>query len=553
MIYFFIPLKIPLRIPDEHIIRFTSPAHPFEEDEKCIGTEWDDELGYTVNITSSIKIHQVQFHKSDTYLEAALNAVNNAFSTDSMMKTEEATKDSSHEDPEITITVLEAATRLTGITDELEDTTTEKSANQVPLQHSEAIQQSITEAFDRIIDDIRNFQRSYVQVTDHLVRLVSPAELPMALPYAIRTVKLNETEPVWPTVVDFFRINLADSYIEQMSFSSADINPDLIDDIIDTGEIINAGPFSDFMDNWRETRLAVRNHSYSIACILASTSCELFLRKVLLLLLWEEGRCPKQAARLLCGNAPYSRSIGDLISREFHDRLGGSWNLRGEGTIPQMYQSVFILRNRVVHGGYVPITSEVEQAVNAFEELYAFIIQRFESKIDQYTVTASMMIPNSKIKNSDLSARLEDLMLEQITPDSPLDNFMSYQFEVERYMENRDLRNGAAFSGELEDAHIALLAFPNGKAQWWLADPESRVACLAKRPHLNRKQIAGIQEVRRDIKRERVLSTGAISMRMYGVHTVPLEDTPVWYPTYQIWPLYRADRFPACPIPVHPS
>lgn len=545
VVYFFIPLRIPLHIPDGQIIRFTSPTHPFEEEDECIGREWDEELNDVVDIINSIRIHQLQYKKFDTYIEAAIQAAENAFPSDSISNNNETGMNPSFDGSEITITVIEAVARLTGTLDGLED------INEGITEHSEAIEQAMTRAFDQALDKIRALQRSYAIVTKHLVPLISLAEMPMGIPYAIRTVEFNETKPVWPKISGLFLTNFTNSYIEQLSFNYVDINTELIDDIVHIGDMVNTGPFSEFMDNWREARLAVRNRSNSIACILASTACELCLRKVLLLILWEEGVEPKQAARLLCGSAPYSRSISNLISREFHHRLGGSWNLQDDGLIAQIYQNVFQLRNRVVHGGYVPDNSEAKKSVDSCRELYDLIVQRFESKIDQYPLIASMIIPNSRIKNSDLFARLEHLLSKQTIPESPFNNCMSYQFEVERYMQNRDLRNGAALSGELEGANVALLAFPTGKIQWWLADPINRVACLAKRPKLTRQQMSTVIEIRRRAKRENVLDSGAFSVLMRGTRTVPLEYTPVWYPTYKVWPLCRADRFPACPIPIH--
>ena len=376
----------------------------------------------------------------------------------------------------------------------------------------------------------------------------------MAVPYAIRTVTPNETEPAWPKVYDLFATNFDDGYIQQMGFRYTDIDVDHIDDILRIGETVNAGPFSDCIDNWREASLAVRNRSNSVACILASTTCELFLRNVLTFLLWEEGRDPREASRILCGDARYSQSITKLISREFPPRLGGSWQLKGDGLIAHVHQNVFQLRNRVVHGGYTPNNQESEKAVDAYKELNDWIIQRLNTRKDRYKLAALMLSVNPQYElDKQRIQQLDDLMLDQTIPITIRDNFICYKREVERYMQNRDLRNGGAFSGELENTDVAILAFPNGKVQWWLRDRENGVACLAKRPQLNPFQINTVKDVRRYVKKEGVLHTGAMPMLIRGVHAVPLEDPPVWYPDYQVWPLCRADRFPACPIPVQPT
>ena len=159
VVYFFIPLRIPLRIPDGQIIRFTSPADPFEENEESIGTVWDEEHGDEIDLISSIVIHQVQDRKIDTYIKAACKAANSAFLSDHIPNADKSGQGSSPGVPEITITVIEAAVRLIGIPDGLEDPANRTADN------AKAIEQSMTRAFDHVIDNIRALQRSYILVT----------------------------------------------------------------------------------------------------------------------------------------------------------------------------------------------------------------------------------------------------------------------------------------------------------------------------------------------------------------------------------------------------
>ena len=149
-----------------------------------------------------------------------------------------------------------------------------------------------------------------------------------------------------------------------------------------------------------------------------------------------------------------------------------------------------------------------------------------------------------------MTERLDRLLSETILPEDINENYMSYRFEVDRYMHNTQLREGGELMGYLENADVALLVFPTGKMQWWLIDPESRVGCLARAPRLNRKMARAVSELRHQTITGRPHG-GPNAMRLLGVSTVPVMDPPIWYLMHAVWPLVRVDRFPSCPIPIH--
>ena len=383
----------------------------------------------------------------------------------------------------------------------------------------------------------------------HLMPLVSLAEMPFAIPCAFRTVAMEETEPVWPSDLSFFFTNLQDNYLEQISFDETLIDEASLDTILNSGDNINSGPFAAFFDNWREAQLAARNRSSSIACILAATSSELLIRETLSMLMWEEGMTPLAAAHQICKSSPTSRSVTALISSEFSGRLGGSWDRNGDSIVARHSRLVFQLRNSIVHGGYRPSNDEGQTAIETCREFFGFIENRLIARMAHYPLVTRMFVGYNELVRRGLSDRIDKLVCETIRPLNVDENLMSYRSEVARYCDNRALREGAQLSGNLTDAHVALLVFPTGKIQWWLVDYDARLACLAQAPKLNRRQERMVRDVRRRTTTNHPYN-GAVAMRFLRTETVPTANPPTWYLMYKVWPLFRVDRFPSCPMPI---
>lgn len=520
IVYFFLPLPVPLRIPDGHTIRITVPYNPLDEDDNVMETHYDDELGHH-GLATSIRIHQIKSEQSHIGLEAAFEAATRAFPAGGPF----ASPETSHPEQAITTTVVEAATRL-------------RTTSEDPM----------TEAFDRVVMELQSWQRSYVVATDHLISLVSRAQMPFLVPYAIRTVTSDESEPSCPTDGGLFLTNLQDSYLEQQSYTEDSIDETALDTMAILGDI-GSSPFVSFADNWREAQLAARNRTGSVACILAAVSAELLLRELLTLLMWEEGISPLAAAVQLCGQSSGSRSISSLLATEFHERLGGSWNRNGHGVVARHMRLVNQVRNRVVHSGYEPSTDDVQIAMETCRELVEFIHRRLIKSIARYPLTTMMTVGHNELHGRDLTENLDSILSKTVLPQDVNENYMSFRFEVDRYTYDRHLRDGGELSASLEEAHVALLVFSTGKMQWWLIDPDARIGCLARAPRLNRKMKGTVDEVRRRTIADRPFQ-GACSVRIEA-STVPLMDPPVWYLMHEVWPLVRVDRFPSCPIPIY--
>ena len=520
MVYFFLPLPVPLRIPDGHTIRITVPSDPLEEDDTIIDALYDDEIGHH-GLATSIRIHQVESEQPHVNLSAAFEAAARAFPPGGPFEGTET----SNSEQAITTTVIEAATRLQSTSEE-----------------------SMTEAFDRVVTGLQSLQRSYVVATNHLMPLISLAQMPFCVPYAIRRVTSSENEPSWPTDGGLFLTNLYDSYLERQSYSEDSIDEAALDAMSTLGDL-DSSPFISFVDNWREARLAERNRTGSVACILAATSAELLLREVLTMLLWEEGIAPRAAAVQLCGKSTGSRTISSLLATEFHERLGGSWDRNGDGVIARYMKLVIQIRNRIVHSGYDPSTDDVQAAIETCRELVDFLHQRLIKRVERYPLTTLMTAGYGELYDRNLGDYLGRLLSEAIVPQDIDENYMSYRFEVDRYSNDRHLRNGGELSASLENAHVALLIFSTGKMQWWLVDPDARIGCLARAPRLNRKMRRTVDKVRHSTIADRPFH-GACSVRIEA-STVPLMDPPIWYLMHEVWPLVRVDRFPSCPIPIY--
>lgn len=516
IVYFFVPLDSPIDLPNKAVIPLTEPFDPAEHYLNIVSVD-----SGLQGVTSSIVSHQISGHKLMVLVDASIKAARNAFPTT------RGQLHNSHTDPPelpITTTVLEIA---------------------VPL-HSQD-QDSLSDSFDKAIGHIQDIEKAYSLATGHMIPLTSMWNLPAVIPYTVRTVEQKESVPTWPTDINLFMVNPLHADIASSTFDSDGTSTQSVDALLSIYSTIIGGPLEAPMEAWREAQLAMSSGQHTVVCILTSTFCELFLRSVLTQLMWEEGLSPRRAAEELCGVDRYARPVKTLIGGQIAPRLGGNWNLVGRGAVAQTFSKVFAVRNRILHGGYIPQRDESEAAIDASGRLFEFLSDRLTARIMEYPATAMLLFGQSGIDQRGLTKRLDNALEEGLYPLDPTSLMYSYQFEVERYVSDLSLRTGGSYSGSIEGSHQGLLIYPNGIEIWVILDPINKLLCRSSVPQLRRRVKRNLNVLRSDIGNTSIEMPHAI--RLTGVAPVALEDVPKWYPLCDVWPLQRADRYESWPIP----
>ena len=113
---------------------------------------------------------------------------------------------------------------------------------------------------------------------------------------------------------------------------------------------------------------AKRHHKmglYSEAVIYAQTCIEVFFRTLYSKMLEEEGAELKKIEQNL-ENYIFMK----VLKTEFHSRLGGFWDPKNSVTIiGKWHEKTYVLRNRIIHAGYMPTFSEADNAIISAYEL----------------------------------------------------------------------------------------------------------------------------------------------------------------------------------------
>jgi hypothetical protein len=92
--------------------------------------------------------------------------------------------------------------------------------------------------------------------------------------------------------------------------------------------------------------------------------------------------------------------FASLVKRELAQYLGGSWDLTDIGRpVGHYWTDLYLLRNKITHGGYLPHDGDAEAAERAFFGLHEFLDNRLNAVSSSYPgasaakLTASYLEP----------------------------------------------------------------------------------------------------------------------------------------------------------------
>lgn len=121
------------------------------------------------------------------------------------------------------------------------------------------------------------------------------------------------------------------------------------------------------------------------AVISYQTAAETLAYELWALLLADEGTSEQEIrARRLDG-----LHFKPLLNRELASRLGGSWDLTSEELpVGRYWARVYLLRNRIVHAGYLPHDGDADEAQAAFADFDRFVDDRLKSRATRFPQAA---------------------------------------------------------------------------------------------------------------------------------------------------------------------
>lgn len=134
------------------------------------------------------------------------------------------------------------------------------------------------------------------------------------------------------------------------------------------------GPLAAHADVYREAHIALdRLGDYRLAVLLFGIAAESLFDELLLLLMWEEGITPEQAAK------DWVDGLQARLRTQLAGRIGGPWDLTGRNPIAAWAQHVASPRNRVAHAAYQPEMAEAHRSFEGVNTLVSHLCDRLAS------------------------------------------------------------------------------------------------------------------------------------------------------------------------------
>jgi hypothetical protein len=125
-----------------------------------------------------------------------------------------------------------------------------------------------------------------------------------------------------------------------------------------------------------------------------AVTCELMLDSTLAAILWEEGETPAHAAQVWAN----ASSITQRVKSLYADRLGGSWQVDGDGAVRRWREHIVDVRNSVIHSGRTPSEPESENSGAVTSELLTFVSKRLVLKWKTYPKTLAVLCGPSSVE-----------------------------------------------------------------------------------------------------------------------------------------------------------
>lgn len=529
--WFYIPLSISLRLPDWFVLpiggllydpdRFDDPGI---DRSRLLGLIDASDEPFPDNPTAvyvSVCVHQIEGSVNDPRMDAAFTAA--------QRHTRPVNSDTNPQRLPILTTVLECCISLGEISrDELED--------------------ALTPAFNDVLREVNGFLRNYMIMTRERIALVDKETLPVAIPCRWSIGRDQESVP-GPDELIFYLVNISDPLFVSMSACPTDhLSMDEISEMLDRGDPLADPLMAEIHAMFVDASLARGRGDDAVAVVLLASGCELFLRLLLEVLLWESGVSPRDAVSQTTNHNGVGHSISILLKSKFHDRLGGTWDIASTSNpVGRMYEAVFERRNSYLHSGTSIARSDSDHAFEAFSDFWQFVHIKLTDRIETYPLAAHMCMGEPAITDAGLRDRIDAALREKERrlPLSPImynsaEHFKVYRQEV-RSHRGSSSREASSIAGEInEHTHVAVLFYPDNSIEYWLIDPDRAVACRAMTPNVSTKAHRTIKRLAREAKQKppNFLTT----CRLIDTRGEPLESEPKWVSAYEVWRMEHKQR-----------
>ncbi|MGW3936377.1 hypothetical protein [Streptomyces phaeochromogenes] len=164
-----------------------------------------------------------------------------------------------------------------------------------------------------------------------------------------------------------------------------------------------------------EARKALyREGNYGASVTLSNTASEVLLDALLSLMYWESGKNPGDVADVFAEGR-----LARRVKANFAELLGGNWSLDGTGHVADWFHNCYLLRHRVVHGGYSPSRLEAQTALDVTFSLSLYCWDRLAEKRKKFPRTALITIAEEGLRKRGKWCRFIQDFSRDVAPVEP--------------------------------------------------------------------------------------------------------------------------------------
>ena len=214
---------------------------------------------------------------------------------------------------------------------------------------------------------------------------------------------------------------------------------------------------------------------YRATILNAAIAAECLFDDLLNYALWWERKTPQEAVPIL------NKAIYGKVKTEFAPRFYGKW-LPQKGPILNWHQKVARLRDRVIHGGYLPTEEEAHAALDATRGVRKYLTRVVTDRRvrKKYRHLPLLLLGPSQLKACGIDLEpLANWYTSPLSYGERLDNWRS----VCRRLRLESLPGAEAIVPEMEKATVFTL-LTNEKASHYAIDTTFALACEISLPHL---------------------------------------------------------------------
>lgn len=152
--------------------------------------------------------------------------------------------------------------------------------------------------------------------------------------------------------------------------------------------------FSNYQAHLQDAKYSISQGNLRTAVVQLNTATEVLLSSIVTLYWEHEESCSLEESHDKLENTTFSKIIKSIIPQI----IGGSWDISlSNSIVSNWYNSSYILRNRIVHGGYNPDKNEMYQSISRTFEFYKYIIELMQKSNYGY-LKCIQSIPKVTIK-----------------------------------------------------------------------------------------------------------------------------------------------------------